>query len=155
MRSLEHCLNDIMKGVNDGGHHDYKGKPYYPRIEDHIVEETGGYDGLTLPIGSPARSSPQSQNSDMNERFSRKVFVGGLPPDIDEGMFCFSKCMKRKKIKRMCFYIFQMKSLHPSDGLVRWLLIGHIKQNQNHIFLQKDMHFYYFKYVNRLELQCW
>lgn len=87
MRSLEHCLNDIMKGVgNDGGHHDFKGKPYYPRIEDHIVEESGGYDGLTLPIGSPARSSPQSQNSDMNERFSRKVFVGGLPPDIDEGM---------------------------------------------------------------------
>lgn len=87
MRSLEHCLNDIMKGVNDGGHHDFKGKPYYPRIEDHIVEESGGYDGLSLPLGSPARSSPQSQNSDMNERFSRKVFVGGLPPDIDEGNF--------------------------------------------------------------------
>lgn len=85
MRSLEHCLNDIMKGVNDGGHHDFKGKPYYPRIEDHIAEESGGYDGLSLPLGSPARSSPQSQNSDMTERFSRKVFVGGLPPDIDEG----------------------------------------------------------------------
>lgn len=85
MRSLEHCLNDIMKGVNDGVHHDFKGKPYYPRIEDHIVEESSGYDGLSLPLGSPARSSPQSQNSDMNERFSRKVFVGGLPPDIDEG----------------------------------------------------------------------
>lgn len=83
MRSLEHCLNDIIiKGVNDGGHHDFKSKPYYSRIEDHIVDESGGYDGL--PIGSPARSSPQSQNSDMNERFSRKVFVGGLPPDIDE-----------------------------------------------------------------------
>lgn len=36
-------------------------------------------------MSSPARSSPQSQNSDVNERFSRKVFVGGLPPDIDEG----------------------------------------------------------------------
>lgn len=85
MRSLEHCLNDIIKGVNDGGHHDFKGKPYYARIEDHIGDESGGYDGLSIPIGSPARSSPQSQNSDMTERFSRKVFVGGLPPDIDEG----------------------------------------------------------------------
>lgn len=68
----------------------FAGKPYYPRIEDHIAEESGGYvDGLALPINSPARSSPQSQNSDVNERFSRKVFVGGLPPDIDEGMPSF------------------------------------------------------------------
>lgn len=36
-------------------------------------------------MGSPARSSPQSQGSEVTERFSRKVFVGGLPPDIDEG----------------------------------------------------------------------
>lgn len=64
----------------------YVGKPYFSRIEDHITEETGGYaDGLTLPINSPTRSSPHSQGSDANERFSRKVFVGGLPPDIDEG----------------------------------------------------------------------
>lgn len=62
------------------------GKPYYSRIEDHIAEESSGYDGLAIQIGSPARSSPQSQSSDMNERFSRKVFVGGLPPDIDEGI---------------------------------------------------------------------
>ena len=24
---------------------------------------------------------------DSGERFSRKVFVGGLPPDIDEGLY--------------------------------------------------------------------
>lgn len=36
--------------------------------------------------GSPARSSPTSGGSEPGgERFSRKVFVGGLPPDIDEG----------------------------------------------------------------------
>lgn len=105
MRSLEHCLNDIIKGVNDGGHHDFKGKPYYPRIEDHIVEESGGYDGLTLPIGSPARSSPQSQNSDMSERFSRKVFVGGLPPDIDEGSFRSHYLIRIRICKRFhCHY---------------------------------------------------
>lgn len=41
---------------------------------------------------SSTRSSPRSQASAMggpfdpnSERFSRKVFVGGLPPDIDEG----------------------------------------------------------------------
>lgn len=62
------------------------GKPYFTRIEDHIAEESSGYgDGLTLPMSSPARSSPQSQSSEVTERFSRKVFVGGLPPDIDEG----------------------------------------------------------------------
>lgn len=41
---------------------------------------------LTQPLGSPvSRSSPHgSQGSESNEPFSRKVFVGGLPPDIDE-----------------------------------------------------------------------
>ena len=37
------------------------------------------------PLSSPSRSSPHSQGSETGERFSRKVFVGGLPPDIDEG----------------------------------------------------------------------
>ena len=42
--------------------------------------------GPPLPLASPSRSSPRSQaSSDTGERFSRKVFVGGLPPDIDEG----------------------------------------------------------------------
>ncbi|XP_074100225.1 translational regulator orb2-like isoform X3 [Cotesia typhae] len=36
------------------------------------------------PLSSPSRSSPHSQSSETGERFSRKVFVGGLPPDIDE-----------------------------------------------------------------------
>jgi hypothetical protein len=38
------------------------------------------------PLSSPSRSSPHSQGSETGERYSRKVFVGGLPPDIDEGM---------------------------------------------------------------------
>ncbi|XP_063992163.1 cytoplasmic polyadenylation element-binding protein 2 [Diachasmimorpha longicaudata] len=36
------------------------------------------------PLSSPSRSSPHSQGSETGERYSRKVFVGGLPPDIDE-----------------------------------------------------------------------
>lgn len=63
------------------------GKPFY-QCDD--ADESGGnfLDGNLQTIGSPARSSPHSQGSaDNGERFSRKVFVGGLPPDIDEGEF--------------------------------------------------------------------
>lgn len=42
------------------------------------------------PLSSPSRSSPHSQGSETGERFSRKVFVGGLPPDIDEGTLVIS-----------------------------------------------------------------
>ena len=52
----------------------------------------GGFEGANSSSGffSSSRSSPRSQSTssfDVNnggERFSRKVFVGGLPPDIDE-----------------------------------------------------------------------
>lgn len=41
--------------------------------------------------GNCSRSSPHSNGSESTERFSRKVFVGGLPPDIDEGKCsCFN-----------------------------------------------------------------
>ena len=57
----------------------------------------GGFapDGSSSGFYGSSRSSPRSQTSqnfDINsadrsgERFSRKVFVGGLPPDIDEGI---------------------------------------------------------------------
>ena len=56
----------------------------------------GGVDGSSSGFYGSSRSSPRShssQNYDMgpgpNERFSRKVFVGGLPPDIDEGNIFF------------------------------------------------------------------
>lgn len=51
-------------------------------LEDpsHLVDTSLG----TQPLSSPSRSSPHSQGSEGGERFSRKVFVGGLPPDIDE-----------------------------------------------------------------------
>jgi len=54
-----------------------------------MVGEAGGPQGMpnsAQPLSSPSRSSPHSQGSETGERFSRKVFVGGLPPDIDEGM---------------------------------------------------------------------
>lgn len=61
--------------------------------EGHAVDGVpgggGGGSGGGVPSGmppqsSPSRSSPHSQGSEGGERFSRKVFVGGLPPDIDE-----------------------------------------------------------------------
>lgn len=103
MRSLEHCLSDIMRNVGETNQQDHlkgflncnsntlqslaqlHGKPYFQGLDDHISEETGGFvDGANLPLNSPARSSPHSQGSEVTERYSRKVFVGGLPPDIDE-----------------------------------------------------------------------
>lgn len=71
------------------------GKAYYTNLEDPnaLLEEPVAMlsEGPGLPqpqsIPSPSRSSPHSQGSEAGERFSRKVFVGGLPPDIDEGEF--------------------------------------------------------------------
>ena len=36
-------------------------------------------------LSSPGSRSQGSHDGELVERFSRKVFVGGLPPDIDEG----------------------------------------------------------------------
>lgn len=66
----------------------FSGKPFYQN-EDQPEESGGFLEGNNIQIGSPARSSPHSQGSDNGERFSRKVFVGGLPPDIDEGESTF------------------------------------------------------------------
>lgn len=67
-------------------HYFFIGKPFYQN-EDQPEESSGFLEGNNIQIGSPARSSPHSQGSDNGERFSRKVFVGGLPPDIDEGKY--------------------------------------------------------------------
>lgn len=66
--------------------------PYFSGLDDQagtvLLEEPGHLVDATLggaqPLSSPSRSSPHSQGSEGGERFSRKVFVGGLPPDIDE-----------------------------------------------------------------------
>ena len=47
--------------------------------------EEGVFDANNSAFFNSSRSSPRSHQYDPNgERFSRKVFVGGLPPDIDE-----------------------------------------------------------------------
>ena len=54
-------------------------------IEDTILDDNG-IDQSVHSLAGTSRSSPSSQGIDRIEKFSRKVFVGGLPPDIDEGM---------------------------------------------------------------------
>lgn len=64
--------------------------PFFPGLDDQsgtvLLEEPTHLDTAlgAQPLSSPSRSSPHSQGSEGGERFSRKVFVGGLPPDIDE-----------------------------------------------------------------------
>lgn len=91
---FEHCLNDMMRYNGDNQDHlkarSYgrrRGKsPFFPGLEDNHLLEDGHLDHQSVSsLNSPSRSSPRSQgSSDLGERFSRKVFVGGLPPDIDE-----------------------------------------------------------------------
>ncbi|XP_044766332.1 cytoplasmic polyadenylation element-binding protein 2 [Coccinella septempunctata] len=107
MRGLEHYLNDIIRPTPEST--DIKGfincptnafqsishlhgkSAYFPGLDEQagtvLLEEPTHLDstlGGPQPLSSPSRSSPHSQGSEGGERFSRKVFVGGLPPDIDE-----------------------------------------------------------------------
>lgn len=59
--------------------------PFNFADENHLLED-GSVDQTVQHLSSPSRGSPSSQSGvERIERFSRKVFVGGLPPDIDEG----------------------------------------------------------------------
>uniref|UniRef100_A0A2K5RR84 Cytoplasmic polyadenylation element binding protein 3 n=1 Tax=Cebus imitator TaxID=2715852 RepID=A0A2K5RR84_CEBIM len=50
-------------------------------FEDAFLDDSHGDQALSSGLSSPTRC----QNGERVERYSRKVFVGGLPPDIDEG----------------------------------------------------------------------
>lgn len=66
----------------------FAGKSPFDLEENQL--NSGNLDQTVPNIGTPPRVSPSSQSGvgDRVERFSRKVFVGGLPPDIDEGNQC-------------------------------------------------------------------
>ncbi|NXM76610.1 CPEB4 protein, partial [Serilophus lunatus] len=105
MHSLENSLIDIMRAENDS----LKGKSrkrLFPAVnnwegvltsrtygrrrgqsslfpmEDGFLDDGRGDQTLHSGLGSPHCFS--HQNGERVERYSRKVFVGGLPPDIDE-----------------------------------------------------------------------
>ncbi|XP_059383199.1 cytoplasmic polyadenylation element-binding protein 2 isoform X3 [Carassius carassius] len=83
MHSLESSLIDIMRAEQDP----LKARSYGRRrgrsslfpIDDGLLDDGHGNQGV---LGSP--HCYPLQNGERIERFSRKVFVGGLPPDIDE-----------------------------------------------------------------------
>ncbi|XP_054855096.1 cytoplasmic polyadenylation element-binding protein 2 isoform X4 [Eublepharis macularius] len=94
MHSLENSLIDIMRAEHDP----LKGRLNYPHpgTDNLLMLNARSYgrrrddglldDGHTDQVGvlnSPTCYSAH-QNGERIERFSRKVFVGGLPPDIDE-----------------------------------------------------------------------
>ena len=60
-------------------------------IEDSLLDDGHGNQGVP---GLDTNCYPHP-NGERIERFSRKVFVGGLPPDIDEGE-------RRKSITQSC-----------------------------------------------------
>ncbi|MGH0142211.1 UNVERIFIED_CONTAM: hypothetical protein FKN15_077847 [Acipenser sinensis] len=78
MHSLENSLIDIMRAEQDS----LKGHSSLFPMEDGFPDDDRAEQGLT-GLGSP-HCFPH-QNGERVERYSRKVFVGGLPPDIDEG----------------------------------------------------------------------
>ncbi|XP_067302896.1 cytoplasmic polyadenylation element-binding protein 2 isoform X3 [Pseudorasbora parva] len=78
MHSLESSLIDIMRAEQDP----LKGRSSLFPIDDGLLDDGHGNQGVPGVLGSP-HCYPH-QNGERIERFSRKVFVGGLPPDIDE-----------------------------------------------------------------------
>lgn len=57
------------------------GKLPFGFTDDGQLLDDASLDPSMPGLNSPSRGSPNSHS----ERYSRKVFVGGLPPDIDEG----------------------------------------------------------------------
>ncbi|XP_047230859.1 cytoplasmic polyadenylation element-binding protein 2 isoform X3 [Girardinichthys multiradiatus] len=86
MHSLESSLIDIMRVEQDP----MKARSYGRRrgrsslfpIDDNLLDDGHGNQGVPGVLGST--NCYPHQNGERIERFSRKVFVGGLPPDIDE-----------------------------------------------------------------------
>jgi len=101
MRSADpHDQLKVLSGTNNwviGAPHDnrlsQKARPYGRRRgkspfgfadESHLLDD-GSLDQTVPNMNSPSRGSPSSQSGlERMEHYSRKVFVGGLPPDIDE-----------------------------------------------------------------------
>lgn len=62
-------------------------------MEDGFLDDGRGDQPLHSGLGSPHCFT--HQNGERVERYSRKVFVGGLPPDIDEGIFTKNRLTAR------------------------------------------------------------
>lgn len=85
---LQSQLLDIMRQNQIDAHDAAKMRsPYFVTDEHGLLGEELGGSGLDHglpPFGMPLMSPMYGMHADRTERYSRKVFVGGLPPDIDE-----------------------------------------------------------------------
>ena len=72
-------LSSVWFGLSFGLTLSSPGRSSLFPIEDSLLDDGHGNQGGLGPPCYP------HQNGEHLERFSRKVFVGGLPPDIDEG----------------------------------------------------------------------
>ncbi|XP_036971576.1 cytoplasmic polyadenylation element-binding protein 2 isoform X3 [Acanthopagrus latus] len=85
MHSLESSLIDIMRAEQDPmkarGYGRRRGRSSLFPIDDNLLDDGHGNQGVPGVLGP---NCYPHQNGERIERFSRKVFVGGLPPDIDE-----------------------------------------------------------------------
>ncbi|GBN19634.1 Cytoplasmic polyadenylation element-binding protein 2 [Araneus ventricosus] len=62
----------------------FEGKsPFFTGLDENHLDD-GHLEQMGPSLNSSMLCAPKSPNNDTGERFSRKVFVGGLPPDIDE-----------------------------------------------------------------------
>ncbi|XP_043912635.1 cytoplasmic polyadenylation element-binding protein 3 [Protopterus annectens] len=77
--SFHHQGTDIM-ALNTRSYGRRRGRSSLFPFEDGFLEDSHSDQSLTSGLSSPTRC----QNGERVERYSRKVFVGGLPPDIDE-----------------------------------------------------------------------
>ncbi|KAK3610414.1 hypothetical protein CHS0354_016593 [Potamilus streckersoni] len=84
--NFESQLLDIMRSTTIDPNEQMKSKvPFLFGEETSHMLDDGGLDQTVPNLSTPTRGSPSSQTGiERVERYSRKVFVGGLPPDIDE-----------------------------------------------------------------------
>jgi hypothetical protein len=80
-----HQLMDMMRNApNDGNKRAYNDENGMGNLMDpESLMQSGGPSSSNTGLFASPRSMPIDMSKE--ERFSRKVFVGGLPPDIDEG----------------------------------------------------------------------
>uniref|UniRef100_A0A3B3DTJ5 Cytoplasmic polyadenylation element binding protein 3 n=2 Tax=Oryzias melastigma TaxID=30732 RepID=A0A3B3DTJ5_ORYME len=78
--NIHHPGSDHVVPLHTRSYGRRRGRSCLFPFEDGFLSDGHGDPSLTPGLNSPARC----QNGERMERYSRKVFVGGLPPDIDE-----------------------------------------------------------------------
>ncbi|XP_030626710.1 cytoplasmic polyadenylation element-binding protein 3 isoform X2 [Chanos chanos] len=78
--NFHHPAADHIMPLNTRSFGRRRGRSSLFPFEDGFLDDGHGDQSLTPGLSSPTRC----QNGERMERYSRKVFVGGLPPDIDE-----------------------------------------------------------------------